>query len=111
MKVTVCGSLNNKSIIEDVYTFAYKVLGANYVHYPIEEPDIPLVNIRKNFIDHIVTSDLVIVIPKNYFEFGDSVTWELAIARYLKKPVLIWAGDNTMKTLSNTIYGDKGGSK
>lgn len=73
------------------------------VHTPIDEgvQDRPLLAIQKLWIENICKSDLIVAIPKvrtscfnaenkTYVEFGESTSYELAIADKFEKQVVYW---------------------
>ena len=95
MVVTIIGSLTEKKEMDKIKAFLDKC-GA-IVNSP-GDPELqkePLVNIQRTWIEKIEEADLIIAIPKsvslaaNYvLEFGESTSYEMAIARRFNKPIL-----------------------
>lgn len=96
---------NNRVIcgkIEDTFAASAEVW------HPFKEPVVtetgitPLIDIMKDYIGRVLSSDLVVVIPKEVevsknashnretLSFGESVSYEMALAKVHKIPVLIW---------------------
>lgn len=99
MIVTIIGSLTKKKDLEEIKAF-WEGRGA-VVNSP-GDPEIqkdPLVDIQITWIEKIEEADLIIAIPKNValtangdskyvLEFGESTSYEMAIARRFNKPIL-----------------------
>lgn len=99
MIVTIIGSLTKKKLMEEIKTF-WESRGA-VVNSP-GDPEIqkePLVDIQRTWIEKIEEADLIIAIPKGValtangdskyvLEFGESTSYEMAIARRFNKPIL-----------------------
>lgn len=99
MIVTIIGSLTKKKLMEEIKTF-WESRGA-VVNSP-GDPEIqkePLVDIQITWIEKIEEADLIIAIPKSValtangdskyiLEFGESTSYEMAIARRFNKPIL-----------------------
>lgn len=49
-----------------------------------------LFEIQKRYVGHILSSDLVIVVPKDDGSIGESTSYEMAMASYYDKPIFIW---------------------
>lgn len=99
MRVCILASLSQKSDIETVANH-YKKDG-NLVDYPIPSRKNRL-SICLDYIYKIKNADIIVAIPKRDRTFGDSVTYELAIAKYFDKPVVyklrepFWKDDPTI---------------
>lgn len=99
MIVTIIGSLTKKKEMDEIKAF-WKGLG--FVVNSPGDPEIqkePLVDIQRTWIGKIEEADLIIAIPKNValtangdgkyvLEFGESTSYEMAIARRFNKPIL-----------------------
>lgn len=99
MIVTIIGSLTKKKVMDKIKAF-WEQHGA-VVNSP-GDPEIqkePLVNIQKTWIEKIEEADLIVAIPKTValtangdskyvLEFGESTSYEMAIARRFNKPIL-----------------------
>lgn len=107
MKVVIIGSLSCKHVIETVETFCKDVLGADNIITPFKCKSGSLLRMQKSYIQYIEDCDLVIAVPKysvteeslednnhTYIKecFGESTSYEIAMALYLKKNILIWGG-------------------
>lgn len=84
-KICILGSLSQQSAIEEAVEH-YKSHGW-LVDYPIEQRDKTLFEIDFDYICRIAAADKVVAIPKYDGSFGESVTYEMAVAKYLGKPV------------------------
>ena len=96
MIVTIIGSLTKKKEMDEIKAF-WEGRGA-VVNSP-GDPEIqkePLVDIQRTWIEE---ADFIIAIPKNVamtangdskyvLEFGESTSYEMAIARRFNKPIL-----------------------
>ena len=99
MIVTIIGSLTKKKEMDEVKAFLEKC-GA-VVNSP-GDPELqkePLVDIQGTWIEKIEKADLIVAIPKDValtangdskyiLEFGESTSYEMAIARRFNKPIL-----------------------
>lgn len=84
-KICILASLSQQSAIKEVVQH-YKSQGC-LVDYPIEQCDKTLFEIDFDYICRIAAADIVVAIPKHDGSFGESVTYELAVAKYLNKPI------------------------
>ncbi len=84
-KICILASLSQQSAIEEAVEH-YKSHGF-LVDYPIEQRDKTLFEIDFDYICRIAAADKVVAIPKYDGSFGESVTYEMAVAKYLGKPV------------------------
>lgn len=80
-KVCILASLSQKSDIEEAVAY-YKSQGY-IVDYPTEQRDKTLFEIDYDYICRIAKAGMVVAIPKYEGGFGESVTYELAVAKYL----------------------------
>lgn len=102
MTVTIIGSLKWADDMREAKAF-YEGLGFN-VHSPADE-DVqckPLIMIQDEWIKNIKAADFIVVIPKDStldptagktkweYEFGESTSYEMAIASSFKKKIVIW---------------------
>ena len=99
MVVTIIGSLRKKKEMDEIKAF-WEQCGA-VVNSP-GDPEVqkkPLVDIQSTWIEKIEEADLIVAVPKdvalttngdsNYIlEFGESTSYEMAIARKFNKPIL-----------------------
>lgn len=99
MIVTIIGSLRKKKEMDEIKAF-WEGRGA-IVNSPVD-PEIqkePLVNIQRTWIEKIEEADLIVAVPKDValtangdskyiLEFGESTSYEMAIARRFNKPIL-----------------------
>lgn len=107
MKIVVIGSTHhNCDEMRDIKDYFEK--RGNDVVTPVDDgrQDKPLIVHQKEYIDFISEADMVIACSKyhNYsveddkysgeesVEFGESTSYEIAIAKFLGKPVLYWRG-------------------
>ena len=99
MIVTIIGSLRKKKEMNEIKAFLEKC-GA-IVNSPgdTELQKEPLVDIQGTWIEKIEKADLIVAIPKDValtahgdnkyiLEFGESTSYEMAIARRFNKPIL-----------------------
>lgn len=87
-KVCILASLSQQSAIEEAVEH-YKS-HENIVDYPIEQHDKTLLEIDFDYICRIASADMVVAIPKYDGSFGESVTYEMAVAKFLGKPVEVY---------------------
>ena len=99
MVVTIIGSLTKKKEMNEIKAFLEKC-GA-IVNSP-GDPELqkePLVDIQRTWIEKIEEADLIVAVPKDValtangdskyiLEFGESTSYEMAIARKFNKPIL-----------------------
>lgn len=99
MIVTIIGSLRKKKEMDEIKAF-WERCGA-VVNSP-GDPEIqkePLVDIQRTWIEKIEEADLIVAVPKDValtangdskyiLEFGESTSYEMAIARKFNKPIL-----------------------
>ena len=99
MIVTIIGSLRKKKEMDEIKAF---LEGRGAVVNSPGDPEIqkePLVDIQRTWIEKIEEADLIIAIPKSVamtangdskyiLEFGESTSYEMAIARRFNKPIL-----------------------
>lgn len=84
-KICILASLSQQSAIKEAVEH-YKSEGW-LVDYPIEQHNKTLFEIDFDYICRIAAADKVVAIPKYDGSFGESVTYEMAVAKYLGKPV------------------------
>ena len=99
MIVTIIGSLRKKKEMDEIKAF-WEQCGA-VVNSP-GDPEVqknPLVDIQRTWIEKIEEADLIVAVPKDValtangdskyiLEFGESTSYEMAIARRFNKPIL-----------------------
>ena len=99
MVVTIIGSLTKKKEMDKIKAF-WEQCGA-IVNSP-GDPELkkePRVDIQRTWIEKIEEADLIIAVPKDValtangdstyiLEFGESTSYEMAIARRFNKPIL-----------------------
>ena len=99
MIVTIIGSLTKKGEMDKIKSFW--VRHGAIVNSP-EDPKVqkePLVDIQRTWIKKIEEADLIVAVPKDValtangdskyiLEFGESTSYEMAIARRFNKPIL-----------------------
>lgn len=100
MVVTIIGSLTKKKEMDKIKAFWEQHGGI--VNSP-GDPELqkePLENIQRTWIEKIEEADLIVAVPKDVFtlipnrdgkyllEFGESTSYEIAIARRFNKPIL-----------------------
>lgn len=103
MKIVICGSLSNKALLLNVEEELNKLFPGSNIITPVNEvrQEKSLLDIQKEYIVEIEAADLVVVIPKHVktmrdggqdmlFTFGESTTYEMALAHVHTKPVMIW---------------------
>lgn len=101
MIATIIGSLSCKEKIMRAKE-RLESMGCQ-VYTPLEnQGERPLIAIQRNYIDRIEEADLIIAIPKSIIpedisekaqylvEFGESTSYEMAIAGKLGKEVVMW---------------------
>ena len=84
-KICILASFSQRSDIEEVVKH-YKTPD-NIIDYPKEQSHKTLFEIDYDFICKIASADRIIAISKDDGTFGESVTYELAIATYFGKPI------------------------
>ena len=99
MIVTIIGSLRKKKEMDEIKAF---LEGCGAVVNSPGDPEIqkePLVDIQRTWIEKIEEADLIVAVPKDValtangdskyiLEFGESTSYEMAIARKFNKPIL-----------------------
>ena len=99
MIVTIIGSLTKKKEMDEIKAF-WERRGA-VVNSP-GDPELqkePLVDIQRTWIEKIEEADLIVAVPKDValtangdskyvLEFSESTSYEMAIARRFKTPVV-----------------------
>lgn len=101
MIITVIGSLNCMNTFKSIKSFWIKKDPNTIVNIPSYEPTKKLLTIYSDYIKKIGYSDMVIAVPKNTkydeggvnsmsYEFGESTTYEMAIANHFHIPVFIF---------------------
>lgn len=97
MIVTIIGSLTKKKEMDEIKAFLERH-GA-IVNSPEVQKE-PLENVYRTWIKKIEEADLIIAIPRNVnltanegnkyiLEFGETTSYEIAIARRFNKPILV----------------------
>ncbi len=101
MTVTIIGSMSIEKTMDNVKKF-FEKLG-----FTVNSPNAPgrehlsLYYQQSTWIGAIQNADFIVAIPKNIitesdggsnfqFEFGESTTYEMAIAVEFQKPILVW---------------------
>lgn len=100
MIVTIVGSMSRKEYMEEIKS-CFKKMGFE-VNSPVDDQlkKLPLLTIQKKWIEKIEEADFIIAVPKiNKLEnsgsasqmmtFGESTSYEIAIATRFGKPILI----------------------
>lgn len=101
-RVTIIGSLTCREEMEKAKDY-YMGLGCD-VESPLDYQGegLPLLTIQKMWIKFIKEADFIVAIPKNkhfvgesgvtkyIIEFGESTSYEMAIAREFGKEIRIW---------------------
>lgn len=85
MKIVIICSLSQKDDIDSIVEI-YKKLG-HMVDHPIEQPDKDVSRIIEDYLYRIAMADGVVAITKDDGSFDIEQTYELAFARFLKKPI------------------------
>lgn len=103
MLVTIIGSLSRSKAMEECEDF-FKKMGCS-VNSPAAKDlqTMPLIKIQATWIESIEAADLIVAISKivmlnsdqagktQYtYEFGESTSYELAIANRFQKEIMIW---------------------
>lgn len=90
MKIVIIGSLSQKDNIDSIVEI-YKKLG-HMVDHPIDQPDKDLSRVVEDYLYRIAMADAVVAITKDDGSFDIEQTYELAFARFLKKPINVIDG-------------------
>lgn len=101
MIITIIGSLSMKDKIIEVKRHFERFGNEVNCPYDEKEDDRPLFEKRIEWIEKIKKSDLVVAIPKNtkiekensnflVLSFGESTSYEIAIASYFDKNIAFW---------------------
>lgn len=99
MVITIIGGLKRKKEMDEIKAFWE---GRGSVVNSPGDPEVqkePLVDIQRTWIEKIEEADLIIAVPKSVamtangdskyvLEFGESTSYEMAIARRFNKPIL-----------------------
>lgn len=101
MIITIIGSLSKSSSMKECRDY-WKRFG-HVVNCPCDDgrDKLPLIEKQSTWIDKIKESDLIVAIPKEIktqyggstvfsYEFGESTSYEMAIALKLNKQIIIW---------------------
>lgn len=101
MIITIIGSYSKLSSMKECRDY-WKRFG-HVVNCPCddERDKLPLIEKQSTWIDKIKESDLIVAIPKEIktqyggptvfsYEFGESTSYEMAIALKLNKQIIIW---------------------
>lgn len=87
-KVCILASLSQQSDIEEAVKH-YKSHGA-LVDYPMKQPYKTLLEIDLDYMYRIASADKIVAVSKHDGSFGESVTYEMAFAKFLGKDVGVW---------------------
>lgn len=108
MVVTIIGSLGKNAedmrILKEKIPEIYGNRDNLTIHSPLDNQDGELVDIQRAFIDKLAAADVIVAISKPNdecpwkFTFGESTSYELALADYFKKKVVY--------VLSSKNYGE-----
>ena len=90
MKIVIICSLSQKDNIDSIVEI-YKKLG-HMVNHPIDQPDKDLSRVVEDYLYRIAMADAVVAITKDDGSFDIEQTYELAFARFLKKPINVIDG-------------------
>lgn len=90
MKIVIICSLSQKDNIDSIVEI-YKKLG-HMVDHPIEQPDKDVSRVVEDYLYRIAMADAVVAITKDDGSFDIEQTYELAFARFLKKPINVIDG-------------------
>lgn len=90
MKIVIICSLSQKDNIDSIVEI-YKKLG-HMVDHPIEQPDKDVSRVIEDYLYRIAMADAVVAITKDDGSFDIEQTYELAFARFLKKPINVIDG-------------------
>lgn len=90
MKIVIICSLSQKDNIDSIVEI-YKKLG-HMVDHPIEQPDKNVSRVVEDYLYRIAMADAVVAITKDDGSFDIEQTYELAFARFLKKPINVIDG-------------------
>lgn len=90
MKIVIICSLSQKDNIDSIVEI-YKKLG-HMVDHPIDQPDKDLSRVIEDYLYRIAMADAVVAITKDDGSFDIEQTYELAFARFLKKPINVIDG-------------------
>lgn len=90
MKIVIICSLSQKDNIDSIVEI-YKKLG-HMVDHPIDQPDKDLSRVVEDYLYRIAMADAVVAITKDDGSFDIEQTYELAFARFLKKPINVIDG-------------------
>lgn len=90
MKIVIICSLSQKDDIDSIVEI-YKKLG-HMVDHPIDQPDKDLSRVIEDYLYRIAMADAVVAITKDDGSFDIEQTYELAFARFLKKPINVIDG-------------------
>lgn len=90
MKIVIICSLSQKDNIDSIVEI-YKKAGHTVV-YPIEQPDKDVSRVIEDYLYRIAMADAVVAITKDDGSFDIEQTYELAFARFLKKPINVIDG-------------------
>ena len=84
-RICILASLSQRTDIEEAVKY-YRTPD-NIIDYPKEQYNKTLFEIDYDFICKIASADRIIAISKDDGTFGESVTYELALATYFGKPI------------------------
>lgn len=101
MIVTICGSMKDAKAMLDCKKYFERF--GHQVNCPLDEgrAEMPLVTQQGSWIEKIKEADLVVAIPKNLkmegnggsnliLNFGESTSYEIAIANSFNKNIMFW---------------------
>lgn len=103
MKITVIGSLSQAEIMKEISQWLE--MQGNLVRTPADDniQENALLNIQSLWIENIRKCDMIVAIPKSCevdpeaektvlgYTFGESTSYELAIAMSMNKPIMVWS--------------------
>ena len=102
MKVVVIGSINGtQHDMEAAVKFFERFEGIETVS-ALDLQDRPLIYTQRVMVQRIKEADLIVVVPKNRVcsdlpnetiyevEFGESTSYEIAMAREFRKEIVVW---------------------
>lgn len=108
--VTIIGSLTHSSY--DIIMLSNYLLDMGFTVYdPVtsnrQNKNMTLYDIQDFYISYIINADLVIAVPKPDGTFGESTSYEMAIAKTFHKKVFLYTANDCIIRKSYLKQGEK----
>ena len=104
MKIVILGSIKQESDMKILKSFYEQYMGCKNITIPIKNEEDTLLDIDINYINYINDSDIILALQKQDYTYGESVTYEIAISKFLGKHIVFITPE--MMTKIRAVYYD-----